>query len=226
MLDDGYSKLYYQICGDSISVNSYRIWNLYDFVSKDVNTLEIFNNLTHVIYFADKNDTCATWFEKPFNNGKYFTPTFSEQMTEMKACLYKASSDFDISKLRHITCFLISFDTVACDVSSRILSSKKNFKLSPDIVTYQQLYDVLDSVGVDCTHKAIDKELAKTCLKDSLNSVLECFNLQVDTIMSQEEVSFRNKSGDFLRNRSSLYRKKETLPFILDTELYIKLKSR
>ena len=192
----GRSKVFYQVRGDSISKYSYVISNLYGV------SLEINDNLANSSYFVDISDEVAGK-KKAFNDGKYFVPTFSEQMSEMKECLKKASEEFDISKLYCIACFSTVFDSVACDISSRILSNNKGALLS---------------------YAIIDSKLAKTSLKDSLNRVLESFNLQVDTIKSQEEISRCDKTA--LYYRSPVFKKKEMPPFIIETHLCIMLRQK
>ena len=191
--------VYYQTRGDSISKFSYEIW-----VSGTSVMLEVNNNLvdSHCFENYDEADTSVVEDVKPFNDGKFFVPTFSEQMLEMKECLRVASKDFDISKLKVIGCFLSDFDSVRVAVTSGLMPDIRNN--SVDFST-------------------IDKELSKTCLKDSLNSVLCCFNVQVDTINSQEHICFYYKSMP-CPDPSTIH--DISSPIVIDTELYIRVKHK
>lgn len=191
--------VYYQTRGDSISKNSYALWTCDGKVM-----LEVHHNLFDLQYFESHGKVDSTIVDdvKPFNEGKYFVPTFSEQMSEMKECLRVASKDYNLCELDHFVCFLSSFDSIAVAVTSGLMSDIRNN-------------------GVDFS--TIDRELSKTCLKDSLNSVLKNFKLRVDTIMSQEHILFVHMD-ELFQNSSSI--SDSSSPLVVDTELYISLKHK
>lgn len=189
--------VYYQTRNDSISKYSYVLWN-----TSGRTMLEINDNVSNPQYFVSQDDTSTVDYMKSFNNGRYFIPTFSEQLLEMKECLRVASKDFDLHGLKCIGCFLTTFDTIAVAVT----------------------YDLMDDIRKNNVNFSIlDMELSKTCLADSLNNVLYNFNLKVDSIKCQEYIAFYH-NGVPCHIPSSI--SNQSSKFVIDTQLFIELKQK
>ena len=186
--------VYYQTRNDSISKYSYVLWN-----TSGRTMLEINDNVSNPQYFVSQDDTSTVDYMKSFNDGRYFVPTFSGQMSELKECLRVASKDFDISKMKCITCGLMDFDSIDVVVTSALMPAIRKNRLS---------------------QSAISKELFKSCLTSSLNLILSDYNLEINTIEC-EKISYLHKaaSGEYIWTDNVKF-----TPTIIVTWLYIELK--